>query len=173
MQPAGSENTAAENVEASAEATLAAAAITLETVQTAIETEAETAEDRQEELLAEVRKCLAKLEALSSSMERGAESPSLQQLLMQVGQMQGSLEKIQVDLSDLREESSHSSLEGAGQGDLADEARNTEEVDGPQSAALPPQNRPKSTSPNSDESNRPKSSQSATPASKKRHYVKI
>lgn len=163
----------AANVEASAEATIAAAAITLESVNAAIAEESDAAEDRQEELLAEVRKCLSKLETLATSLERGAESPSLQQLLIQAGQIQSSLETVQADLAELRQSSQTPPQDAGDHLGERGERRKAEEGTGLQNVVPPPLNAPELSSESPGKSPDQKSNRSATLPSAKKRYIKI
>lgn len=160
-------------VEASAEATIAAAAVTLETLQEAIEAEAEVSEERQSELLTEVRECRTKLETLSASIV-GVESPAMQQMLAQMGQLQASLERMQTDLAAL--------TSGITEEENGEEAESAEDVH--PSEKSPPNKSPssekepadtgRSEKPNNESSSPPESNQSATPPQpRKRRYVKI
>jgi hypothetical protein len=166
MSPEASSPATVEHVEQSTEAAVAAAAVTLEMLQTAIEAQAEMAQDRHDELTREVREWGTRLQTLATSIEhqQTVESPSLQQLLMQVGQMQTSLEVMQAELITLKGPS------GEGHRGQAPERA------GVKPEEQPKQKEPSEISPVGSETGKKispqESSQSVTPAPKKR-YVKI
>ena len=167
MTPEGTPATEEQVVEA-AEVSIAAAAVTLETLRDAIEAEAEVSIQRQEELLREVRECQTRLEALSASMARQTESPSLQQLLMEVGQIQAAVTAIQADLTALMEEAEPNENPAP---------PNSEQSVSPTSTKpeQPTQERSESESesgPKGQERNQPPTP-SPNPPPKKKHYVRI
>ena len=165
----------ASEVEASAEAAIAATAVTLETLQAAIETEAQVSEERQLELLSEVKACRQNLETLSKSAAVGAESPAIQQMLVQMGQLQTSLEAMQADLAILagaEEEVSEEPTEAIIVTPETDEGgRKGSSL---HSTSPSSKQEEKSTSGGGQQSvNNPLPESSPSPTPKRKHYVKI
>ena len=80
--------------------TVEEAAVTLDEVSEAIEAGALANHEALAELIREVRECRTMIQTLSTS--GATESPSIQQLLIQVAEIQGKVDRIQAELLELR-----------------------------------------------------------------------
>jgi hypothetical protein len=145
---------------AAAEAALEDTAASLDSIADAIEAESEISRDRADEILREVRECRSTVNLLSQSLSQQTESPSIQQMLITLGTLQTSVERIQAEVETLRTSTP------SNQPPLINPEENQ---DGQRESPASPNS--------STEQNPPESNPSATPPppepQKKKHYVKV
>ena len=136
------------------------AAITLDAVGEAIEAGNIANHEALAEVLKEVRECRIKVEALLTST--GAESPAIQQLLIQTGELQSKMDRLQAEVQAILNESEAepADVEESSPQNIS-ESLKREENDTKKSGEPKPQNPPQ------------ESNLSPIPEPKKRKYIKI